>query len=168
MKKYVIAAALSAFAYGAPAGAQDRFGRFDERLARFEGGIGAQAFARVNNAAVPNDVQGVPSAGRPWVIKDLSATVRAGGSISVRGRGLLVAGGNGVGTNAGQSVHARLFCGAVAHNSATVPLDADGDFRIDGQLDPVPPADCATPVLLIVNGVAPAGAWFAAGIRDQR
>jgi hypothetical protein len=49
-----------------------------------------------------------------------------------------------------------------------VPLDADGDFRIDGQLDPVPPADCATPVLLIVNGVAPAGAWFAAGIRDQR
>jgi hypothetical protein len=163
MKKRVIAvaAAIAALAYGLSALA-------DERSIRFDGGIGAQAFARINNAAVPNDVQGVPSAGRPWVIKDLKARVRSNGHITVFGRGLVVAGGNAVGTNAGQSVHARLFCGAVAHNSGTVPLQADGDFRIDDQLSPVPPADCATPVLLIVNGVAPAGAWFAAGIPDSQ
>jgi hypothetical protein len=163
MKKCVIsiAAALAAFAHVAPAGA-------DERLIRFDGGIGAQPFARINNVVAANDVQGVPSAGRPWTIKDLRATIRTDGRISVSGRGLLVAGGNGVGTNAGQSVHARLFCGGVAHNSETVALDADGDFRIDDRLNPVPPAECASPALLIVNGVAPAGAWFAAGVPQQR
>jgi hypothetical protein len=154
-----IAAALAALLCALPANA-------DERFLRFDGAIGAQPFARVNNAAAPNDVQGVPAAGRPWVIKDLRATVRTDGRITVSGRGLLVAGGNAVGTNAGQSVHARLFCGAVAHNSGTVRLQADGDFRIDDQLSPVPPLDCPTPVLLIVNGVAPAGTWFAAAIPD--
>jgi hypothetical protein len=155
------AVALAALAHGAPAAAE-------ERLARFEGGIGAQAFARLNNVVAANDVQGVLPTGRPWVIRDLRASVRRDGRITVRGRGLLVAGGNGVGTHAGQSVHARLFCGAVAHNSGTVPLDAEGDFAIDDRLEPLPPAECANPVLLIVNGVAPAGTWFAAGIPDQR
>ena len=42
-----------------------------------------------------------------------------------------------------------------------VPLEANGDFRIDNQLDPAP-TECASPVLLIRN---PNGAWFAAGIR---
>lgn len=163
MKKHVIsiATALAAFAYGLPAGA-------DERLVRFEGGIGTQPFARLNNVVAANDVQGVLPAGRPWVIRDLRASVRTDGRITVAGRGLLLGGGNGVGTNAGQSVHARLFCGAVAHNSDPVPLDADGDFRIDDRLNPVPPSDCANPVLLIVSGAAPAGTWFAAGIPEQR
>jgi hypothetical protein len=42
-----------------------------------------------------------------------------------------------------------------------VPLELNGDFRIDDVLNPAPPADCASPVLLIRN---PGGAWFAAGI----
>jgi hypothetical protein len=41
-----------------------------------------------------------------------------------------------------------------------VPLDANGDFRIDDVLNPAP-VDCASPVLLIRNT---GGVWFAAGI----
>jgi len=159
MRKRIVAAVISLGGLGLAFHAAA-----DERLVRFEGGIGSQPFARVNNVVAANDVQGVLPGGRPWVIADLRADIRTDGRIKVDGRGLLLGGGNNVGNTGGQSVHARLFCGAVAHNSGTVPLEADGDFRIDDQLTPVPPADCANPVLLIVSGVAPAGNWFAAGI----
>jgi len=72
-----------------------------------------------------------------------------------------------IGRPGGQSVHARLFCGGIAHNSGTVPLDADGDFRVEDVLSPLPPLTCADPILLIVSGVAPAGSWFAAGIPKE-
>jgi hypothetical protein len=128
-----------------------------ERL-RFEGGIGSQP---LRAGAAPNLVRGVTPGGSPWVISRLSAEVKRDGKISVEGRGLLLAGGDNIGTNGGQSVRARLFCGSVGHDSALVPLDADGDFRIDSALTPTPPNPCATPVLLIVSG---GGSWFAAGI----
>jgi hypothetical protein len=113
-----------------------------------------------------NVVRGV-SPGAPWRIADFRADVRSDGHIRIVGRGLLLAAGNGIGTNAGQSVHATLFCGpaatATAHNStvAGVALEPDGDFRIDDYLSPAPPSPCATPVLLIRNV---GGVWFAAGI----
>jgi hypothetical protein len=47
-------------------------------------------------------------------------------------------------------------------NLAGVPLTANGDFQIDDVLAPAPPADCASPVLLIRTTVG--GTWFAAGI----
>ena len=91
------------------------------------------------------------------------------GRIRVKGRGLLLAAGNGIGTNAGASVFATLFCGpantATAHSSNRVALDADGDFRIDDVLSPAPPTACDAPVLLIRNG-AGSGVWFAAGIPE--
>jgi hypothetical protein len=133
-------------------------------LVRFEGGIGSQP---LRAGSLTNDVLGVNPGGRPWVIERLSADVKVDGRISVRGRGLLLAGGNNVGRNGGQSVHARLFCAGVAHNTGTVPLDADGDFRIEDVLAPLPVVPCADPILLIVSGVAPAGSWFAAGIPRQ-
>jgi hypothetical protein len=83
------------------------------------------------------------------------------GQIAVDGRGLLLAGGNGIGTNGNQVVHAKLICGGVQSNSEAVPLDANGDFRINSFLTPVPMSPCANPVLLIVNANQ---AWFAAGI----
>ena len=49
----------------------------------------------------------------------------------------------------------------VEHNTAAVPLEADGDFLIDDVLSTQPSTDCASPVLLIRNT---AGTWFAAGI----
>lgn len=128
-----------------------------EPLARFDGGIGSQP---LRAGGLVNDVFGVQPGGRPWVISRLSADVDSR-RIVVDGRGLLLAGGNGIGTNSGQSVRARLFCGGVAHDSAIVPLEDNGDFRIDSALTPAVPNPCATPVLLIVSS---GGNWFAAGI----
>jgi hypothetical protein len=139
-------------------------------LVRFEGGIGvipvsSAAGARNANGTFPdvnrNDVRGTPPGGQPWVISKLDAEVKTNGDIQVEGEGLLFAGGNNIGTNGGQSVRARLFCDNVAHNSDLVPLEPNGDFRIDDVLDPIPPAVCNSPVLLIVSG---GGNWFAAGI----
>jgi len=146
-----------------------------ELLVRFDGGIGvvpAAAGAGTANAdgTLPNVkaniVRGVPPGAGPWRISDLHAEVDVDGRIRVRGRGLLLASSNSIGQNGGQKVFATLICEAAApfvERSTTrtgVPLDRNGDFRIDDVLDSVP-ADCASPALLIRNV---AGAWFAAGI----
>jgi hypothetical protein len=134
---------------------------------RFDGGIGSQPWARNGaGALVPNDVFGVLPGGRPWVIERLVASVDASGNIKVEGRGLLLAGGNAVGRNGGQSVRARLICndGAAVtstHETTLTPLAANGDFSFNEPLLPQPAATCGNPVLLIVNT---GGAWFAAGI----
>jgi hypothetical protein len=130
-------------------------------LVRFDGGIGNQP---LRGGPATNVVQGVNPAGIPWVITRLNVDVMTDGRISVDGRGLLLAGGNGIGSNGGQSVGARLFCGTVPHNSIVVPLESNGDFRIDDILVPLPPNPCNNPVLLIVNA---GGSWFAAGIPKQ-
>ena len=127
-------------------------------LVRFEGGIGV---IPVRAGPAANIVHGVNPGGQPWVISRLSVDVKLDGRISVDGRGLLFAGGNGIGTNGGQSVLARLFCGGLAHDSGLVPLEPNGDFRIEDFLIPSPPSPCASPVLLIVSS---GGNWFAAGI----
>jgi hypothetical protein len=154
-----------------------------DNIAQFQGGIGV---IPVSSATVNPDgtvtvnrnvVRGVNPPGQPWVITDLQADVKVDGHIKVVGRGLLLAGGNGVGTGGSgasptavnQSVFATLICEAAApftdrNTTVTgVQLDDNGDFRIDDMLTPAPPApaDCTKPVLLIRNT---AGAWFAAGI----
>jgi hypothetical protein len=45
--------------------------------------------------------------------------------------------------------------------AAGVPLEPNGDFRIDDTLDPAP-TTCESPLLLIRST---GGAWFAAGIQ---
>jgi hypothetical protein len=147
-------------------------------LARFDGGIGvipASSGAGLANAdgTLPNVrlniVRGVLPGAGPWRIADLHAEIDTDGSVRVRGRGLLLASGNGIGTNANQKVFATLICEAAApffeHSTdpAGVPLGPDGDFRIDDTLNSVP-SDCASPVLLIRNT---GGVWFAAGIPRQ-
>ena len=150
MNKTIACLAFAALAL--PAAAADS-------IARFEGGIGSQP---LRAGALTNDVNGVPPGGRPWVIASLSADVKSDGRVSIVGRGLLLAGGANVGTPGGQSVRARLFCGGVPHDTlGLVPLEADGDFRIEERLASVPPSPCANPVLLILSG---GGSWFAAGI----
>jgi hypothetical protein len=143
-------------------------------IARFEGGIGVISVASGAGAANAdgtfpnvklNVVRGVNPGGGPWRIADLRAEVHTDGRIKVRGRGLLLASSNSIGQNANQSVFATLICEAAApfveHNTAfSVPLDANGDFRIDDTLNSVP-VTCASPVLLIRNT---GGVWFAAGI----
>lgn len=147
----------------------------DDSLAKFRGGIAVNpvsSAAGVANAdgtspnVNRNVVRGINPPGQIWRITDLSADISVDGHIRVNGKGLLLAGGNGIGGNAGQSVFATLICEAAApftlHNTTVtgVPIGPNGDFQIDDQLTPTP-GDCASPVLLIRNV---AGAWFAAGI----
>jgi hypothetical protein len=147
----------------------------DDSLVGFDGGIGVDPVSGIAaNAPALNVVRGIPPGGFPWVIKRLRADVQVDGRIHVDGRGLLLSGGNVLGTNGGQHVMALLFCGppgangslgtATVHGSdpAGVPLEANGDFRIDDFLTPTPPTPCGNPALLIVTPGT--HHWFAAGI----
>ena len=139
----------------------------DDTLARFDGGIGS---IPLRSGGRTNDVRGIDPGGRPWVISDLEAEVETNGDIKVEGEGLLLGGGGGVGTTGRppenpREVFATLLCENaedVEHNSVDVPVEANGDFRIDDVLDPVPPNPCDNPVLLIRSSGS--GSWFAAGI----
>lgn len=158
-------------------------------LARFDGAIGVNpigSFAAPTNAdgtfqnVSRNFVRGVRSSTAIWRIADLKADIDVNGGIKVKGRGLLLGGGDSIGGNANQTVFATLICETAApfveHNSADttngttftggVALEPNGDFQIDDVLrsasnDPLP-AQCDSPVLLIRS--AGNGAWFAAGI----
>ena len=126
----------------------------DDSLVKFDGGIGVHPVSNIAGTAAAdgtfpnvtrNIVRGVNPAGQIWVIADLKANVKADGSIKVDGRGLLLAGGNGIGGNANASVFATLICGALPDGPFTVhstpvinavALAADGDFTIDDTLSP--------------------------------
>lgn len=183
MKPSPIVAALSlitTFA-AAPALAADN-------LARFDGAFGSQP---LRAAAAINTVFTVNPGGIPWMIKSLKADIKTDGSISARGEGLLLAGGNTAGARGGtRFVVASLFCrGTPAtpgtagdpigpFNSGAADLDPNGDFHITGPLTDAngvsPPVPCGDnldnrPVLLIrsatvVGGVVTPGNWFALGI----
>jgi hypothetical protein len=139
---------------------------------KFKGAIGVIPVTGVSatGAVNLNIVRGINPAG-PWRIAELTAHLSSDGRVLIKGHGLLLAAGDGIGTNAGATVFATLFCGpatgASAFNSYRATLDADGDFRIEGFLSSVPPSVCDTPVLLIRNA-AGSGVWFAAGIPDVK
>jgi hypothetical protein len=147
---------------------------FAGTLATFKGGIGVmpvssgQGTASTATTVNRNIVRGVQPAGQLWVIRELEAEVKTNGTIEVKGKGLVLGGGNNIGRATGQSVFATLMCGDQAtltehHSDLTgVPLDANGDFTIDDVLAPPPPEMCVSPVLLIRN--AANFGWFAAGI----
>lgn len=150
-------------------------------IARFKGGIGVDAVSAGAGTAnadgtlpnvTRNVVRGVNPAGQIWVIDKLEAKVRSNGHITVSGKGLILGGGNNAGRATGQSVIATFICDVPVTNPATpfvlsnttaagVPLSAEGNFRIDDVLSPVPPFNCPNPSLLIRNA-ANLG-WFAVG-----
>jgi hypothetical protein len=128
-------------------------------LVRFEDGIGSQP---LRAGGTPNVVFGHNPGGVPWVISRLSADISTDARVKIDGRGLLLGGGNAIGgIPPGLTVKGILFCAGVEHQTEVVPVDERGDFRIEGFLNPFPPAVCNSPVLLITN---PGGSWFAAGI----
>ena len=152
----------------------------DDTLVKFRGGIGvlpvASAVGLAATAEVVNRniVRGVQPAGQIWVISALTADVKADGRIHAYGKGLRLGGGDQIGFNANASVFATLICEAVApfverstNAVVGVALEPNGDFRIDDVLVPAPPADCASPVLLIRTVAPPTNPWFAAGIPKQ-
>jgi hypothetical protein len=160
----------------------------DEAALRFKGGIGVipvSSFVNcpaTNPCAIPgtgpapvavnrNIVRGVPPPGQIWVIDDLDARIGPKGNIVVRGKGLILAGGDNTGRapTPALSVFASLFCGAPTAPTESrtaslgVILPPDGDFEIHDVLSPVPAATCDNPMLLI-RTTAAGNAWFAAGI----
>jgi hypothetical protein len=173
-KAAVILVVMALGIVGQPGLSAHESGNGGDFLARFAGGIGV---IPVQNGAGPanpdgtfpnvklNVVRGVPPGAGPWRIADLRADIDADGRIRVRGRGLLLASTDSIGQNANQNVFATLICEAAApfveHNTTfSVPLEPNGDFRIDDTLTTVP-STCPSPVLLIRNK---GGVWFAAGI----
>src|SRR3954463_10501221 len=104
----------------------------------FKGGIGVQPITGVSATGTLNlnVVRGVSPAG-PWRISSLNVGVGPNGHIIAVGRGLLLAAGNGIGTNGGQGFPVPLFGGpaatATAHssNAAGVALEPNGDFAIE-------------------------------------
>ena len=159
MKNSLLAFVLTIFIGGVFASALQA----DDTLARFKGGIGVHPVSNVTTNVTPNIVRGVNPAGQLWVIEDLDARIKTNGDISVRGKGLILAGGNNAGRATGQSVFATLICdtaepfGQHNTNTAGVPLSAGGDFKIDDVLTPLPTGACASPMLLIRNAAAPLG-----------
>jgi hypothetical protein len=168
MKRTVLLLTLITLGGSVATQARDLLVRFDSAVGVIpvSAGTGANGDGTFANVR-PNVVRGVSPGAGPWRISDLHAEVDVDGRIRVRGHGLLLASGNSIGQNGGQSVFATLICEPslpfVEHSSshAGVPLDQNGDFRIDDVLDSVPAA-CASPVLLIRNVTA--GVWFAAGL----
>jgi hypothetical protein len=157
--------------------------RNEDTLVKFDGGIGvdgvsaAQGSAPVATTVTRNIVRGVQPAGQLWRIADFKAEVKTDGHITAKGRGLVFAGGDAIGTalvltpteaTASITVFATLICENVApfveRNTGPVPLAANGDFKINDVLSPPPPPSaCATPALLIRNEGN--RSWFAAGIQ---
>jgi hypothetical protein len=156
----------------------------DNTLVRFRGGIGVEPVSAgagtdaTSMTVTRNIVRGVQPPVQPWRIADFQAQVKSDGHITVRGRGLVFAGGNSVGTSllisatgttAQFMVFATLICQNVAPfaelNTKAVPLPANGNFAIDDVLSPAPSAPCTTPVLLIRNTTNQT--WFAAGVQQS-
>ena len=149
----------------------------DERdtLVRFKGGIGViPVSSGVGTATTAttvnrNIVRTIQPPGQLWTIRDLDTKIKKNGDIKVEGKGLVLAGGNGIGSPPANPtrVFATLICEAAApfieHSTtlAGVLLAPNGDFKIDDVLVPMPDG-CASPVLLIRT--AGSGNWFAAGI----
>jgi hypothetical protein len=156
----------------------------DDSGLKFSGGIGVIPVSSVGNCTANpcvtgppvtinrNIVRGVQPAGQIWVINKLNANVSANGSITVKGQGLVLGGGDSAGrAPANTVVLATLICQATAPFtesrtlSAGVPLSPTGDFQINDTLSPVPPTPCVSPMLLIRNAVNLG--WFAVGILDS-
>jgi hypothetical protein len=144
-----------------------------DNLVRFKGGIGVIPVSNVvvnaTTGAITvnrNIVRGVQPAGQIWVISDLDATIKTNGDIKIDGRGLVLGGGSNIGTASDNSVIATLLCEDIQHSSGVVPLEPNGDFKIDDVLTPLPPNPCTNPVLLIRSSGN--GNWFAAGIPELK
>jgi hypothetical protein len=122
----------------------------------------------------------VPGGMLPWVTTEGVARVNLDtGEIQFVVKGLVLAGGNPIGTRADISaVRATLVCdtngsagggNSTLVQSAAVPLSVDGDAHLSGNLGSLPAVCSSEPDLAFlmriagVNGVAVNGPWIAFG-----
>ena len=128
----------------------------DSRGYRSNSGVKRRRYSDHATTVNRNIVRTIQPPGQLWTIRDLDAKIKKNGDIKVEGKGLVLAGGNGIGSPPANptSVFATLICEAAApfiEHSTTltgVPLAPNGDFKIDDVLVPMPDG-CASPVLLI-------------------
>ncbi len=108
-----------------------------------------------------NVVRGIPGGGQPWSTTGGEAAVDLGtGDIAFRVTGLVLAGGDAIGTRANiTEVRGTVVCGNSARaDTPLVPLSAQGDAEFSGNVA-IPPG-CDNTVFLIR---IPAGRWIANG-----
>ena len=147
-------------------------------LFKFAGGTGNQVFRNSATGPILNSVAGVNPAGAPWGISSLEAVVMTNGEIHVGAKGVLLWGGDGIGTRGGpRQVILSLFCRAVPvppatsgalnltpFNSEPIDLDRNGSFKVRGRLTDAtgatPPLTCGDTIdnrpILLIRSVTPA------------
>jgi hypothetical protein len=125
---------------------------------------------------VQNVVAGIPPGGQPWsTLGGHAAVDLAAGRVEFEVEGLVLAGGNTIGTPDGiNQVMGTLVCPVtptpVVINTALVPLSAQGDAEFSGSVGAIPTSCTSSNVLFLVRIAA--GRWIANGAvrssgRDQ-
>jgi len=108
-----------------------------------------------------NLVDGITGAGQPWSTLGGEASVDLRtGEVEFEVHGLVLAGGNSIGTRGGvASVAGTVVCGVgVSVGTPPVPLSAQGDAQFDGVVA-IPPGCTSSNIALLLT--APNGQWIA-------
>jgi hypothetical protein len=112
----------------------------------------------VTAQGLSNPVAGIASGTTPWTTSTGAVAVDlTNGEAVFFVQGLVLVGGNASGTPGPvTSVKAALVCNAgtddqAISESATVPLDGQGNAQFRGALQPVPPSACSNPLFLVLN-----------------
>jgi hypothetical protein len=115
-----------------------------------------------------NVVAGIGGGGQPWSTLGGEASLNVDtGKLRFSVRGLVLAGGNTIGTpGAVIQVKGTIVCNAsgaapTLHDSAVVPLNAEGDARFSGSIG-ILPANCFSSDAVFLIRI-PAGRWIANG-----
>jgi hypothetical protein len=139
----------------------------DSGLVRWKKIIGIeQALNVVGNP--PNTITG---GGQPWSTLDGSAVVNlSDGSVDFEVRGLVLAGGNSIGTPDGvTNVVGTLLCGLMAGETTTVidtnavPLSAQGNAEFFGTFNSSTAACSATDVAFFIRNASGTFPWIGNG-----
>ena len=116
---------------------------------------------------VQNVVAGIPPGGQPWsTLGGHAAVDLAAGRVEFEVEGLVLAGGNTIGTPDGvNQVMGTLVCPVtptpVVINTVLVPLSAQGDAEFSGSVGAIPTSCTSSNVLFLVRIAA--GRWIANG-----
>ena len=116
-----------------------------------------------------NAVAGIPGGGQAWTTLGGNARVDlAGGEVEFEVRGLVLAGGNAIGTPDGiNQVKGTLVCDAgqpdqVVVDTPLVTLSAQGDAEFDGNVGPISSVCTASNTAFLVRIAA--NRWIANGV----
>jgi hypothetical protein len=139
----------------------------DSGLVRWKKIIGIEQASNVVGNA-PNAITG---GGQPWSTLDGDVVVNLNeGSVDFEVRGLVLAGGNSIGTPDGvTNVVGTLLCGlktgetTTVINTPSVPLSAQGDAEFDGSFSSSTAGCSATDVAFLIRNAAGTLAWIGNG-----